>query len=293
MDIRKLDYFLKVCESGSFSAAASRYFISQQALSKSIDLLESELGLTLFVRTNRGLQLTEFGERLREEGLALVQHQERVDQFVLDMKGSCRAGVSLSFYLGMLTQYPAGFLDSYILAHPDVSFHLFGYSDDAHGRKYANTGTDVFISTVPMLLTDMELAYHIKRPLGILIGENHPLAKRSSLELRELQGETVFAITSDNEAQNALQKVLQSSGICFSCFLSDAETDFTYNLVRAGHAVSFFAGPQCMLPGGTVCIPLNEPAIFWHGYFYIRKQNDNQASRELLDYFVNHWEKNG
>ena len=66
MDYQKIKYFLTAAESKSFSEAARKCFISPQALTKQITLLEEELGVTLFVRSSRNIALTEIGEFARE-----------------------------------------------------------------------------------------------------------------------------------------------------------------------------------------------------------------------------------
>lgn len=61
MNIRQMEIFLKVIESGSFLSAASGLFMSQSAVSQQISRMEQELGFTLFHRNGHGIQLTEAG----------------------------------------------------------------------------------------------------------------------------------------------------------------------------------------------------------------------------------------
>lgn len=66
MDYQKIKYFLTAADSTSFSEAARKCFISPQALTKQITLLEEELGVTLFIRSSKHITLTEIGEFARE-----------------------------------------------------------------------------------------------------------------------------------------------------------------------------------------------------------------------------------
>ena len=59
MDYQKIKYFLTAAESKSFSEAARKCFVSPQALTKQITLLEEELGVTLFIRSKKNIVLTE------------------------------------------------------------------------------------------------------------------------------------------------------------------------------------------------------------------------------------------
>jgi LysR family nitrogen assimilation transcriptional regulator len=65
MEIRRLSYFVRIAEDGSLTKAAGVLRIAQPALSRQMRLLEEELGVSLFSRTARGMQLTEEGEHLR------------------------------------------------------------------------------------------------------------------------------------------------------------------------------------------------------------------------------------
>ena len=65
MELRRLRYFLRVAEDGSLTRSAGVLRIVQPALSRQMRLLEEELGVKLFVRTTRGMQLTEHGEQLQ------------------------------------------------------------------------------------------------------------------------------------------------------------------------------------------------------------------------------------
>src|SRR5215213_7880271 len=65
MDTHRLKYFLRIADEGSITRAAGVLGIAQPALSRQVRLLEEDLGVTLFRRTRRGVELTEEGERLR------------------------------------------------------------------------------------------------------------------------------------------------------------------------------------------------------------------------------------
>ena len=63
----QLDTFISVVEAGSFNKAAERLFISPPAVIKQVNLLEENLDLQLFIRTHRGLQLTQAGKSLYQD----------------------------------------------------------------------------------------------------------------------------------------------------------------------------------------------------------------------------------
>ena len=68
----QLETFIRVADAGSFNKAAEELFISPPAVIKQINLLEAQLGLTLFVRTHRGLKLTEAGKSLYQDAKYVI-----------------------------------------------------------------------------------------------------------------------------------------------------------------------------------------------------------------------------
>ena len=72
MDIKQLDYFIKVCESGSFTAAAKKYFISPQGINMAVIRLEKELGKKLFIREKNSVVMTKDGEYLYKKAQEII-----------------------------------------------------------------------------------------------------------------------------------------------------------------------------------------------------------------------------
>ena len=73
MQIRQLEYFLAVCEHLNFTKAARQFYISQTAVSLQIQTLEEELGVRLFNRTNRRVELTPAGRTFQEDARAILR----------------------------------------------------------------------------------------------------------------------------------------------------------------------------------------------------------------------------
>ena len=67
MHLKQLEYVQEIARQGSIKMAAEKLYISQQALSESLRSLEAELEFTIFKRTNRGILLTETGERFLQD----------------------------------------------------------------------------------------------------------------------------------------------------------------------------------------------------------------------------------
>ena len=77
MELRSLNYFVRIAELGSITRAAAHLHLAQPALTRHVQRLEEELGVVLFTRANRGVRLTEAGERLLEGATRILRDVER------------------------------------------------------------------------------------------------------------------------------------------------------------------------------------------------------------------------
>ena len=87
MDLKQLEYFVQVAELGSYTRAANRLAVVQSALSRQVRALEIELRQVLFVRTGRGVTLTEPGRRLLEHGRGILQQVQRAREDIENRRG--------------------------------------------------------------------------------------------------------------------------------------------------------------------------------------------------------------
>jgi LysR family transcriptional regulator, nitrogen assimilation regulatory protein len=97
MDLKQLEYFVSVAEFGSFTQSSRFLRVAQPALSRQVRALEVELRQTLFVRTGRGVTLTEAGKRLLEHARGIAQQVERA-RFDLEQQ---RGAVSGRLVIGL------------------------------------------------------------------------------------------------------------------------------------------------------------------------------------------------
>src|SRR3989339_2218493 len=85
MEIYQLEAFIAVSETGNLTRAAQKMNISQSALSSHIKALEQELGVELFIRQPKGMQLSKMGKELLSEAEAILQASRKMKQKAMDL----------------------------------------------------------------------------------------------------------------------------------------------------------------------------------------------------------------
>lgn len=124
MKLNQLKFFVAASESGSISEAARRVHLAQPAFSAHIKALEEDLGVTLFLRSARGVEHTEAGQRLYDGAVALFRHVEQVRQETR-IAGTEPSGDARIVLAGSLAPLLAGriFHDTYH-AHPAINLSI-------------------------------------------------------------------------------------------------------------------------------------------------------------------------
>jgi len=119
-----LDNFVRVVEAGSISGAAERLQIAKSAVSRRLAELEQHLGVQLFRRTTRRMDLTETGRSLYDRAVRLLADLQETELAVSSehcaLSGNLRVAAPLSF--GLL--HLAGAVNEFLHRHPDIQFDL-------------------------------------------------------------------------------------------------------------------------------------------------------------------------
>lgn len=122
MDARLLEYFLRIVEHGSINRAAEELGLAQPSLSRWMSILEHDLGTPLFVRTRRGIQLTDAGALLLERSPALLH---RIELLREEIGGKVRAQVAIGLTPSMQRLITAPFVEACAADQPNVTLRVY------------------------------------------------------------------------------------------------------------------------------------------------------------------------
>ena len=192
----QLETFITLADLGSFNKAAEALYITPPAVTKQINLLEKDLGLTLFVRTHRGLSLTEAGKSLYKDAKYVIQYckdsVERAKQAMAEKDNIIRIGTSPITPANPIMQLWAKVQKQY----PDIKLQMIPYMNSQESAReiLKNLGTNIdvvggiFDETMLRLrqCSGMELS---RQRICAAVSLNHPLAEKELLTYDDLEGE--------------------------------------------------------------------------------------------------------
>ncbi len=191
MELRHLRYFVAIAEEHSFTRAAERLWVAQPGLSTQIRRLESELGIQLFERHTRGVDLTDAGELFLERSRAALAAAEAArntgHDFAAGLVGSVRLGVAT----GVAWPGAPEFLYQFGRERPAVELTVI----ESHGgtllRDLRDGRLDAIIAPAAFGSAELRRVRLGREPWLVLAGPHHRLAGRESVTPAELAGERV------------------------------------------------------------------------------------------------------
>src|SRR3954451_2001816 len=126
MTLQQLTYFIAATEHGSFSAAANALLMSQPSLSEQIRRLEAELGVPLFVRAGRGIELTDAGRLFQPHAERTLAEAQSALESVREVRGLTGGTVTFGFFGGAHHSLLGGLVQEFHTKHPGVKVRAIG-----------------------------------------------------------------------------------------------------------------------------------------------------------------------
>ena len=192
LNLRRLRYFQITAAEGTLHAAAARLNIAQPALSRQVRELEQEMGVTLFVRSARGVKLTPAGEVLAIEAQKIFRQVEVATSRTKRAAKGEVGQLNIALTMGSAElRFVVSALAAARRAYEDVEFALRIISSDQQIEALRAGSSDVGVfyrrHVPPQGIACRDL--RIDR-YNLMVASSHPLAARASVRLAEVADET-------------------------------------------------------------------------------------------------------
>lgn len=251
LDIRHLRYFIAVAQEKNVGKAAVRLHISQPPLTRQIKALESELGVQLFNRTPRGMELTEAGELFLTEALNVIAVMERATERT-QRAGQGKLGrLDVAIFGSAILDTIPKLLLAFRTAYPDVDIVLHTMTKteqiEALQQRRISVGFNRLLEPTDGIKTELVTRERLK----LAIRDSHPLASRKAIHFKDIEPHR-FILFPSNSRPNFMDRVIS---ICkefgfqpkISQEVGDAVTGVA--LVASGYGV-------CLVPESATALTL-------------------------------------
>tara|TARA_R110000751_G_scaffold3930_3_gene18381 strand:+ start:25071 stop:25901 length:831 start_codon:yes stop_codon:yes gene_type:complete len=226
VDLRALEYFVAIYETGSLSAASKKKFVAQPSISASLKQLEHSLSTSLFVRHARGVKATHAGEQLYPLAKQLLGQASAIrDVFSTD---TTKTPFRLGLIKGLGVARMSDLLGRFTRSVDSLELTLVSQDEPCQARIISR---DLLLTKehfVPM----WQEAYQLAIPL------HHPLALIDSLSITDLQG-LAFIQRSPCEGWAYLKQALANGNVSVDTRAKIQTIEYALGLVKAGLGCAF------------------------------------------------------
>lgn len=175
MEMKELYYFIAIAEEKSISKAAERLFMAQSSLSQFLGILENNVGSKLFIRTSRGVCLTQEGELMLQYTYKTLAEYRSVQNEIKDIKQlkSGRVIMGISTFRGSYLLPPV--LNAFHLEHPDVKVEIVEKNSMALEQMLLSGEIDIALLVMSEADPRLNIERVMKDEICLLTSPTHPI----------------------------------------------------------------------------------------------------------------------
>lgn len=289
MNLRALRMFVAVAESGQLLAASTQLHLSQPAASRQLQALEAELGVSLFHRGGRQLQLTAEGADLLRQSRHLLAAAELLVERARALRGGVTGTLRVSATPHVIAGVLADFLSAHRRRHPGVEVQLVEggaaqqperlESGEAH-LAIMPTGDERFFGSV---------LYPVHGLAALASG--HRLAHRATLDVAELADERLLVLRREFGSRAWFDRACEIARIRPTVRLESAAPQTLVRLAAADYGIAVIPSTAAVETQGVRFVPLvssGQSLGRWSMVAWDRSRRLPQYAAEFVDELVAH-----
>ncbi len=263
MNIRDLQYFAAVAELRHFRKAAEKCFVSQPTLSGQLRKLEEELGLSLFERQPKGVRLTAAGENLLPFARAILEQSDRMAQAARALKDP-RTG---PLHLGVIPTLAPYLMPALVpfthRLHPKLELFLHELRTRDLLLALEDGQVEAAVLATPVESAHFESEPVFTEPFCLAVHEKHPLARRRSLGVADLAGQTLYLLEDGHCLKDQALEVCATAGAHEHPHFRGTSLETLRQMIGSGNGTTLMPWLASQVPLGSAgsvrYLPFRDP----------------------------------
>lgn len=282
MELLQLKYFQKVAKLEHMTKAAEELRIAQPALSKTISLLEKNLGVLLFDRTGKYIKLNSNGKAFLKKVdialMALEDGQRELNNLKGEVLGEVRLLVLVASHMipEILTEFEK--------RCPNISFKLIQHLPDWN----TTIDFDLCISSAPISMPNIESITLLSEEILLAVPESHPLAAKTSISLKEVENESFISLKPGTNLRELTDRFCHNAGFNPNVVFESDDPATVRGLIKAGLGLAFI--PEISWGGAivpsTALLHIEDPLCYRTLKLYWLRDKYLPKSAELFKDFL-------
>jgi len=241
MDIYQMRYVLALAKHRNFTVASESCYITQSSLSQQISKLEKELGVRLFNRTTRNIQITEAGEAFVQMATEILRDIDMLEQTMSTYSGFLRGTINIGTITALEKIHFSELVSDFYSCYPNLSLNIYQGKSLSLLELLEKRSIDVAFVTQPPGGNYSHINFDL---IGVdeyvlVISDKHPLANRETVDLAELKDDRFILHHPDQSVSSLCLQACNEAGFTPNIVCRIESTPIALGLVRAGLGVVF------------------------------------------------------
>lgn len=295
MDIKQLSYFVQVCDNNNLTKTAKNLFITEQALSKTIKKLEEELSVTFFLRSRKGVRLTEEGEYFYEKSCRILQEFNNFEIDICNRFRVARRSVAYAMTLGALNTLSAEVLLDFQAEYPKVVMQRHVLADMLAEKHLIDGQVEFACMARPVDQEKLAFVPIKSEKFFLLVRKDNPLATLKKVRFDDLKGHFIITHEENTYIYKMVMEKCREAGIEPNILFSSAEPSLLIKLLISGRGTYVTVehlGSEIAQYPEIIKIPFANQDLEWQtGFAYQRKKQLTSTAKMFINYVLHYFGK--
>lgn len=290
LTLKQFQYFIKIVEEGSFTAASEKLFIAQSALSRQIKLLEEEIGFQLFDRTDKRIRLTVAGEVFYKKTKDHMDYLNEIIGLSKNIADGKNRQIKIAHSSSIIMDDKKVQLLKKISLAEQINFEINTLSSEHQILALLNGEIDIGLIRPPVrhTLDDINVLKLYEEPLMVAVHVDHAkFTNKQDIKVKDLKDE--YFVSTPHAERGGLSYFV--SNLCLAAGFTPRKATIQsrkvsqLQLVAAKLGISIVPEEfQQILPANVKLLPLADHLFFSEVVLVYRKENDEiiQHCAELI-----------
>jgi len=284
MNLRDLDYIVTIADLGNMAKAAEECHVSQSTLSIQLKKLESYLGVAIFERNNKRLAVTGAGKQILEVARGIVQDSRRLRDIAKTYHDPLAVIFRLGVFPTLAPYYLPRIMPAISAAFPRLVPQLVEEKSPVLIEKLLSGEIDAALLSLPVDENNLASAHLFDDPFLLACHPGHPLAKRKSVTMADISGETLLLLDDGHCLRNQALEVCHVGRAKENGEFRATSLETLRHMVAAGVGITLVPSIAAVPTSNIVYIPFVRNAAPSRKIGLVWRRSSTQ--KLLIDEFV-------
>ena len=295
LEIRHLRMLQAMAITGNITHAAGMLQLTQSALSHQIREAERRLGVRLFVREAKRMQMTPAARSLNEEAARILAQLERIERSVTHAGTATRHAVRIGCGAYSCYRWLPRFLNGFQVGAPDIDIEVVADATQQPVKALLDRKIDLAVTSNAPAKSTMRSVRLFRDELILITARDHPLAGKNVISAQDLSDQVYISYSDVAEKGHEFDSFLKPARVSYRRLMKVELTEAIIELVIGGFGVSIlsrWAVSHYLKSGALACARVTSRGLYVNWYAAVRKSEPKDAAAERMAKALQFWCEN-